>query len=423
MKIRIVSLAVCVMFLTGFVNASSVGICSTCENSIIYVDDDNTGGPWEGTIEHPYQYIQDAIDNASKGNTVFVFAGIYNEKVRVNKTINLAGEDRNITIIDEGIRVDAYYVNITGFTVQNGSWKSGGFYVISSYCKISGNIITNCGDGIALVEYTSFNVISGNIIIDNCRNGINNWFGLSNNNIIKGNIITNNWYTGISLSGENNNISDNLISKNDVGINIRGSNIKIYENNIRNNKREGINLVSSDGNYLFKNYINNNGCEGLILENSYNNIISGNAVTNNKNGISLTKNSNHNIIEFNTISDQHYGIWTVLSSNNNLISNNKFIKNNCGLYLSNSTKNNVSFNNFRKNILNAFFINCNKTLWYGNFWNRPRLLPKVIFGLKIFNGRLGIPCINLDNHPAKKFITYNKTRNNNILFHLIKLTF
>ena len=38
-------------------------------NKTIYVDDDNTEGLWEGTLEHPYQYIQDGIDSASDGDT------------------------------------------------------------------------------------------------------------------------------------------------------------------------------------------------------------------------------------------------------------------------------------------------------------------------------------------------------------------
>ena len=29
----------------------------------IYVDDDNTAGPWDGTLEHPYQHIQDGVNN------------------------------------------------------------------------------------------------------------------------------------------------------------------------------------------------------------------------------------------------------------------------------------------------------------------------------------------------------------------------
>ena len=92
----------------------------------------------------------------------------------------------------------------------------------------------------------------------------------------------------------------------------------------------------------------------------------------------------------------------VIFSNNNSISYNKFIKTNCGLYQSGSEKNNIIANNFRKNKFNAFFINCNQILWEGNYWNRPRLLPKPIFGLKRFNQRLWTPCINYDFHPAMK---------------------
>ena len=42
----------------------------------IYVDDDNTAGPWNGTLEYPYRYIQDAIDVSSKDDTIYVFNGI-----------------------------------------------------------------------------------------------------------------------------------------------------------------------------------------------------------------------------------------------------------------------------------------------------------------------------------------------------------
>ena len=51
----------------------------------IYVDDDNTQGPWDGTMEHPYQHIQDAIDNSSVGNTIEVFSGTYIENIRIKK--------------------------------------------------------------------------------------------------------------------------------------------------------------------------------------------------------------------------------------------------------------------------------------------------------------------------------------------------
>jgi hypothetical protein len=66
-------------------------------SKIIYVDDDNTMGPWKGTIEHPFQHIQDAIDVSSNGNTVFVFSGAYYENIVIDESINLIGENKNNT--------------------------------------------------------------------------------------------------------------------------------------------------------------------------------------------------------------------------------------------------------------------------------------------------------------------------------------
>ena len=48
-----------------------------------------------------YSKIQDAIDNASDGDTVFVFSGLYNEgKIKTGKTISLIGQDRSSTIVN-----------------------------------------------------------------------------------------------------------------------------------------------------------------------------------------------------------------------------------------------------------------------------------------------------------------------------------
>jgi len=41
-----------------------------------YVDDDNTEGPWDGTQEHPYQFIQDGLNASLEGGTVFVYDGV-----------------------------------------------------------------------------------------------------------------------------------------------------------------------------------------------------------------------------------------------------------------------------------------------------------------------------------------------------------
>ena len=89
----------------------SVGI-STLD--VLYVDDDNVDGPWDGTSDHPYQHIQDAIDNASDGDTIFVFRGTYSSISVLGKNLTLMGEDKKNTIIkynnSEGIRITKFYL-------------------------------------------------------------------------------------------------------------------------------------------------------------------------------------------------------------------------------------------------------------------------------------------------------------------------
>ena len=106
----------------------------------IYVDDDNTEGPWDGTLEHPYQYIQDAINVSSDGNIIFVFNGTYYEKILVNRSVNLIGETRNNTIIDgngsgDVVNITADWVSISEFAIQN-SVSTGNRVLIQSITRL-----------------------------------------------------------------------------------------------------------------------------------------------------------------------------------------------------------------------------------------------------------------------------------------------
>jgi nitrous oxidase accessory protein NosD len=96
--------------------------------STIYVDDSNTQGPWNGSIDYPYQYINDGILHAMDGDTVYVFSGLYNETILINKSISLRGQEQETTIIDgmnNGSVITIAYEQITirRFTIRN----SGGF--------------------------------------------------------------------------------------------------------------------------------------------------------------------------------------------------------------------------------------------------------------------------------------------------------
>jgi parallel beta-helix repeat protein len=79
-----------------------------------------------------YTRIQDAVDNATTGNTVFVFHGFYIENVTIDKSIALIGEQRKTTVIDGAelgtvVTIQADDVTLCNFTIQNSVDPYGGF--------------------------------------------------------------------------------------------------------------------------------------------------------------------------------------------------------------------------------------------------------------------------------------------------------
>jgi parallel beta-helix repeat protein len=103
---------------------------TSCFQRTIYVDDDNIEGPWDGTLEHPFRYIQDAVRASHSYDTVYVFSGIYYRKnhhedvvVSISKPIYLIGEDKNSPFIDGEnetiLTIASSHVTIKGFTIQN----------------------------------------------------------------------------------------------------------------------------------------------------------------------------------------------------------------------------------------------------------------------------------------------------------------
>jgi len=383
----------------------------------VYVDDDADAG-WYDSLH--VRTVQEGIDNATAGDTVFVYNGTYTENVVVDKTIDLVGENRNNTILDGGgngdvVRLLVGNVNISGFTVRNGEkgiWGGEGAHNMCSR-HVENTQIKNNRDGISMVTSTS-NVISGNIITNNSDGIV---LLLATNNNISGNTFSGNDY-GIVLSNSNDNvISDNLLSKNSISLSIADNNI-ISGNIIRNSEfgislahssnhnvlsgntisspssfnRFGIYLSHSSNNTLTGNTISNSSYDGIqVAFSSNHNSLVGNAVHDSNRGISLY-NTTGNIITENTASTNSNGVSLVLSDNTTVSSCNIVENQRYGIWLVDSRECFITENVFEDNVVHAWFVfnrlnfEGRQMIPHGNVWKRnhwdswPSMLPHPIFG-------------------------------------------
>ena len=247
MKERILTVGVTVLLL--FVSFSG---CIDEKSKLIYVDDD--GGA-------DYTRIQNAIDNASDGDTIFVYNGTYFETLVINKSIDLIGESKDKTIIDcqksnEINQTNVILINADSCTIKKlkiigpgASSDMVGININASNNTISNNIILKNYKGVYIGRDSKNNNVSWNTISNNLY-GIATSFS-DNNNISKNNISLSSFY-GIYLSvSHTNNIFDNTISYSDFyGVRIKASeNNKVYGNTVVDNKR-GVYLCCGSGNNI-----------------------------------------------------------------------------------------------------------------------------------------------------------------------------
>jgi len=243
----------------------------------IYVDDDANSSWYNQTH---VRTIQEGINHASSGDTVFTYDGIYIENVYVNKTLTLNGASSKTTFIDSGgndtvVRIESDLVNISGFTIQNSGSNSQdtGIRIFSKHNTISDNNISNNHDGIFLYRDSNHNAIYGNIISSNSHCGIELQKSYSNN--ISNNINSNNEY-GMKLVDSNSNVIYNNCFNNVKNAQDDGDNIWNLT------KTLGTNIVG--GAYIGGNYWSNYSGEDIdgdglgdtdLPYNSYGNIQNG----------------------------------------------------------------------------------------------------------------------------------------------------
>ncbi|MBN2602898.1 MAG: peptidylprolyl isomerase [Candidatus Thermoplasmatota archaeon] len=324
-----------------------------------YVDDDNIDGPGDGTQEHPFQFIQDAIDNATYADTIFVYNGTYYENVVINKALNLIGENKASTIIDgrklnNSITLVSEGITVSGFSITNGSkilkkevenWSCAGIRIIGSNNKIIDNIIYNNTLGIFCKQATNLSICQNTFYND----GINIYpYELER---IRPTILRKYFVHNIYNNTVNGKPLLYYLDKSDFKvpsefgqlIAVNCKNLEIKNANVNQSDFEVMLVFCSNCLIEKCNFESNDGAFTLLS--SYNNVLRYNFFKTSFHGLLLDYGSKFNTIEYNVFSKNKYcGVMIEYFSNFNHVSKNNFYENYAGAFLDKSFG-----NKYRKN--------------------------------------------------------------------------
>ena len=314
-KNRVFGIFVCMLLLIGTIlpvsgtMASKTPSQNLMQGNILYVG---------GIGPNNYSKIQDAIDNASDGDTVFVFddSSPYMENIVIDSSISLNGEEKNTTVIDGAnignvVNITADEVTIMGFTIRNGN--NSGIYLTSNNNNINDNIISDNFNGIE-VRY------------ENLSTAIPTTIG---HNTISHNRIINSSGGIFALSGWNNTVQGNSVSHAEGGIILGAAmNTNISWNTISECLFFGIWILMSFNTAVYRNNISKNG----------------------------------------------YGVWTFVTSADTILQNN-FIGNN------KSALSYQRFLSKIKSFTLKQDLPIRRNVWNGNYWDEPRSFPYMIPGV------------------------------------------
>ena len=258
-----------------------------------------------------FSAIQDAVNNATDGDTIYVCAnGGYAENVVVNVSVNIYGNQSGVLVNSSGLMVfniTANFVNISNFSV---GFNTYGFFLLNSSNNILSNnnvtaISAGSGEAFHLEGNSTGNIISNNNITSP-GNGIDLSYG-PNNNTISGNYI-HNAGNGMLL----NNASNNTIRNN----NVTNAAIAYYLYNY------------SDNNTLIINIAHNASSSAFVIQTSSYNNITNNTLTTDVGvanlGFQLRDYANNNTFYRNNVTAHSTNLKIWYNDSNNTFRENYF---------------------------------------------------------------------------------------------------
>ena len=191
-------------------------------------------------VPENYGTIQEAVDAAAPNSTIVIAPGIYNETVVVNKTLTIIGWLGSAPIFQGG----GSGIAITLLPGASGS-------------VIAGIVITHYDQGIVIAGATNCKIYDTTMSLMK-SNGITMQGSTTANNLIYCNIFEDNSAAiNLTESSTGNVVYKNIVTMNNIGVNVGSSGNVIYANNIAGND-VGINLDGSSNNLIFHNNLVDN---------------------------------------------------------------------------------------------------------------------------------------------------------------------
>ena len=243
---------------------------------------------------HPGDSIQQAINAAAVGDTIFVSMGTYTERFSINKTVHLVGTASGTTFLDgqaQGtvVTVTANNASIAGFTVRNS-----GVY----------------GNTIQVVNANNVNITNNDISSD-LSSGRPSGAGvdlyLSNHTFIDGNTFSHNLFAINITSSNYNRVSNNRVAtSNLVGVELRGASSRnLVFQNVFVAGEEGVDM---DGSLTGQNNVTRNLFRQMSIA-----------------GVFLVYFAHGNLLNENSFELNHIGV-DIQNSTGNIFYHNSFLR-------------------------------------------------------------------------------------------------
>jgi len=359
---------------------TSIQASTTLNSTVIYVDDDNIIGPWDGSEEHPYNCIQKAINSSTQDDTIFVFNGTYTTPLTLNKSIQVIGENPKKTILNGCntntiIHITSNNVLLQNFTIKNtsGNPQSSAIQISSHNTTLQNCTLHTCKKAIALYN-------TSHTKIDNCTlHSTGEAIHLINtdNTTIKSCVFG---YNGIAINilrSHNTKLQNNYLHTNGIACYINGSNhVLITHCNISDNSAN---------------------LGGIILQSSTNITVKDCIINHNGAGISTFTSHDITITQCSLHQNTHFAVAIRKRSQNVRIQQSTILQNyRYAIYVVDNSLSTVTQCTIYDNILYNLYVKQSRCNARNNFWG-------TLHGPSIINlrskGKISLNPCNLKTYP------------------------